>query len=192
MIRLKILITFSIIFTFSSMLVFGQKSVKELLTHKIIVNFDDSTIVSYVKPVKGVPVETDRQYFWFSSNKISHTQGGYSGKLLNGDYNVFYANKNLKELGYFYKGLKSGVWKRWNENGNLQNDYTWNFGKKNGIYHKYDSLGKATETGKYRNDLLNGKQVVLAGDSTRIVHYKKGKTFVPKSIVPGFIRRIFK
>jgi len=169
----------------------GQRSEKDLLSHKIIVNQDDCTIVAYVKPVRGWPVETDKRYYWFSAHRIKSTQGGYSGQLLNGDYRESYANKNLKELGYFYKGLKTGTWSSWNPNGKLTADYTWNFGEKNGTYHKYDSLGGVMESGKYRNGLLHGKQKIMVGDSTRTVYYHKGKVTAPKSIVPGFIRRIF-
>lgn len=179
------------VFIFSIGSASGQRDGKNLLSHKIIVNQDDCTIVAYVKPVRGLPVETDKLYYWFSANKIKSTQGGYSGKLLNGDYRSSYPNKNLKELGYFYKGLKTGIWKSWSQSGKLNEDYTWNFGRKNGIYHKYDSLGRVLEKGKYRNDVLNGKQEILVGDSTKTVYYNRGKVTTPTSIVPGFIRRIF-
>ena len=169
----------------------GQRSEKDLLSHKITVNQDDCIVTAYVKPVRGWPVETDKRYYWFSAHSIKSTQGGYSGKLLNGDYRESYANRNLKELGYFYKGLKTGIWRSWSQNGKLTEDYTWNFGEKNGIYHKYDSLGKVLERGKYCNGLLHGKQRILVGDSTRTIYYHKGQLASPKSIVPGFIRRIF-
>ena len=38
------------------------------------------------------------------------TQGGYNGRLLNGDFRVFYPNKNLKENGNYQFGLKEGTW----------------------------------------------------------------------------------
>ncbi|AOM76530.1 toxin-antitoxin system YwqK family antitoxin [Pedobacter steynii] len=171
--------------------VHAQHYSKDILSHKIIVNQDDCNIVAYVKPTKGLPVETDKYYFWFSGNKIRNTLGGYSKKLLHGDYRAFYPNKNLKELGQFYKGLKTGIWKGWNESGKLKEDYTWNFGKKNGVYHKYDALGRVIETGKYNNDVLDGIQTILVGDSTKTLYYDKGVLTTHKSR-PGFIKRIFK
>lgn len=193
MTRSILTVFFQIVLIFLTGEVLGQSYPGDILSHKIIVNEDDRTIVAYVKPTRGLPVEPDNQYFSFSGNKIQITQGGYSGKLLHGGYKEWYSNKNLKELGFFYKGLKTGVWKSWTENGKLSVDYTWNFGKKNGRYHKYDSLGKVVEKGKYKNGVLNGKQELLTGDSTKTIVYKNGKVKVAghKSIIPGFIRRMF-
>lgn len=170
----------------------GQKYVKDFLTHKVIVNQVDRTIVAYVKPVKQITLDTDKRYYWFSTNQINSTQGGFSGKLLNGSYQEFYASKQLKESGYVDKGLKTGLWKNWDTTGKLKDDYTWNFGKMNGVYHKYDSTGKVLEAGKYKNDLLNGKQKHYQGDTVKEVLYKKGKVRERKQLrMPAFINRIF-
>lgn len=170
----------------------GQKYEKYYLTHKVIVNEVDRTIVAYVEPVKQVSLDTDKRYYWFSSDQINSTQGGFSGKLLNGRYEEFYANKNLKEKGHLDKGLKTGIWKRWDEKGKLKDDYTWNLGSLNGIYHKYDSVGKVLETGKYKNDLLNGKQYTYAGTAVKELRYKDGKVVVPKKLrMPRFMSKLF-
>ncbi|TKC60300.1 hypothetical protein FBD94_15455 [Pedobacter hiemivivus] len=170
----------------------GQKYEKDYLTHKIIVNEEDRTIVAYVKPVKQISLDTDKRYYWFSNDRIKSTQGGFSGKLLNGRYEEFYADKNLKEKGSLDKGLKSGVWKRWDEKGKLKDDYTWNLGRMDGIYHKYDSVGKVLETGKYKNDLLNGKQYTYAGTGVKELRYKDGKVVVRKKLrIPRFMGKLF-
>lgn len=180
-----------LIFTLTANMVMGQYSTKDFLSHKIIVNHDNYTIVAYVKPTNRIYVESDRLYYWFSTNSIKSTQGGYSGKLLNGGYQEFFHNKSLKELGAFRAGLKAGQWKSWDETGKLKEECYWDSGKKNGNYSKYDSLGRLSEKGKYRNDLLNGKQTRLVGDSTNILYYKKGKVTPKPHIVPKFIRSIF-
>lgn len=170
----------------------GQKYEKDYLTHKVIVNEVDRTIVAYVKPVKQVTLDTDKRYYWFSNDQINSTQGGFSGKLLNGCYEEFYADKNLKEKGSLDKGLKAGVWKRWDEKGNLKDDYTWDLGRRNGIYHKYDSVGKVLETGRYKKDLLNGKQYTYAGTGVKELRYKEGKVVVRKKLrMPNFISKLF-
>jgi len=91
----------------------------------------DSTqeIRADVLPYKTEPkIKNDRYYFWYYSNKIHSTQGGYNGQLLNGHYIAFYPDKNLKEEGSFKKGLKDGEWKNWNPKGDLTNVTTWNEG----------------------------------------------------------------
>lgn len=170
----------------------GQHYVKDILTHKVVVNQPEYSIVAYVKPVKKVSLDTDRKYYWFSHNHINSTQGGFSGKLLNGSYQEFYAKKQLKESGNLEKGLKTGIWKNWNEKGTLNNDYTWKSGRRNGLYHKYDSVGKVQEQGTYKNDLLNGRQKSYTADGVKEILYKKGKVTEPKKLrMPNFMRKIF-
>lgn len=182
----------AIIIVVSSYVARGQDIVKDFLTHKVIVNNVDGHIVAYVKPVKQFAPDRDKRYYWFSPNQISSSQGGFSGKLLNGDYQEFYMNKQLKESGYINKGLKRGVWKSWDENGKLKADYTWAFGQMNGVYHKYDSVGKIQETGRYQNDLLDGNQKSYTTESIMERFYKNGIVKERKKIpMPKFLREIF-
>jgi antitoxin component YwqK of YwqJK toxin-antitoxin module len=90
----------------------------------------DRVIQLEVKPVTSEPgIKSDRLYYWYSSNKVHYSQGGFSGKLLNGQYTEYYPNLNLKEQGIFKKGLKDGVWKSWNEDGTLHSEMKWHNGK---------------------------------------------------------------
>jgi len=159
----------AIIFAGSVYTAKGQKYVEDVLTHKVTVNQVDRSIVAYVKPVKQVLLDTDKRYYWYAHNHINSTQGGFSGKLLNGSYQEFYSGKQLKESGFLYKGLKNKVWKNWDEKGTLKDDYTWKSGRMNGVYHKYDSTGKVLEAGKYKNDLLQGKQTRYTADGVKEV-----------------------
>lgn len=153
MIKLNInILCLAAAFSGSVLMANGQRYVKDVLTHKVVINQVDRSIVAYVKPVKQVSLDTDKRYYWFSTNQINSTQGGFSGKLLNGSYQEFYASKQLKESGYLDKGLKSGVWKNWDESGKLKDDYSWKSGKMNGVYHKYDSVGKVQEMGVERQN----------------------------------------
>jgi len=97
----------------------------------------DKIVQADLKEVASAPnIKSDRFYYWYSGNAIHSTQGGFSGRLLNGLYAEYYLNKNLKEQGIFKKGLKDGVWKKWNENGTLSNTTTW----KNGLEVQPDNL----------------------------------------------------
>ena len=98
--------------------------------NKVRIAADDKTILAEIIPVGSNPkAKADLYYYWYSANMIHITQGGFSGKLLNGNYNEFYLNKNLEVQGAFKNGLKNGAWKTWNEDGTLALVANW----KNGV-----------------------------------------------------------
>jgi hypothetical protein len=130
-------------------------------------------------------------YYWYSANEIHITQGGYSGKALNGNYNEYYLNKNLKEKGQFEKGLKTGIWKNWRQDGSLASAYTWKAGQRYGDFFVYDEQGKLLTSGIYKNDLLNGKIFNHIGaDSVESTRYKDGKIVPVKKDTVSFLRKL--
>ncbi|MEH3112259.1 toxin-antitoxin system YwqK family antitoxin [Pedobacter terrae] len=142
------------------------------------VNYDHYKAVFYVqKPETGLGnMKSDRSYAWFSGNQIRYTQGGYSGKLLDGIYNEFYDTKGLKTQGLYEMGLKTGKWKNWGEDGKLDSIVNYSSGKANGRFEKYDQDGILLERGKYCDGLLNGKlEKRMSADSIQVISYKKGK-----------------
>ena len=129
-------------------------------------------------------------YHWFKSGKIMRTEGGYSGVLLDGLFQEFYANKNLCEEGNYYYGLKSGLWKEWNPNGTLSILTNFIKGKKYGNYARFDSIGLLKEKGKFRNNKLDGKQIkYVTNGNKEIYYYKKGVLVNRKS--SNFIKLTF-
>lgn len=135
-------------------LALGQ-SVKDLVVEQATINLPDQTIVVEFKSVKSkVLPDSEKWYFWYAANQIHATQGGFSGKLLNGTCSSFHLNKNLKEAGKFKKGLKIGFWNAWSENGNLKEKTSWKSGVKNGAYYKYNDQGILKESGRYKNGVL--------------------------------------
>lgn len=96
---------------------------------KIRINDTAKTIVAEIYPVNGkLKTNPNLFYYWYSTNLIHTTQGGYSGRLLNGQYSEYYLNKNLKQEGVFKKGLRDGAWKKWNEDGTLKEVVNWKDG----------------------------------------------------------------
>lgn len=168
----------------------AQSYVEKMLTYGVTAQYPDHQINAHVKPTGTVRALNDREYYWFSGSQINITQGGYSGKLLNGGYEDLYTNKNLKASGAFDEGLKSGVWKSWTEEGILKDEYTFDKGLKNGAYIKYDTAGKVKEKGVYHQGLLDGKQETVSGDSVMVLHYHHGKIKPQKSLMPKFIRKL--
>jgi hypothetical protein len=122
---------------------------------KVHVVNSDQNIMAETIPVNSEPkLRDDRFYFWYSSNRIHSTQGGYTGRLLNGNYKEFYPDKTLKEEGNFRDGLKDGIWKTWNQNGNILQQYTWKKGLLSGNFIICDDKGYIKQSGKYKNGTL--------------------------------------
>lgn len=115
-------------FCFFSIGAYAQDMPSYLLDKVRIVQLDQ-TIVAELQPVSvNIAAKPNLQYYWYSANIIHETQGGYSGRLLDGLYTAYYPNKNLKEQGRFKKGLKDGLWKAWKEDGSLQSTSNWKKG----------------------------------------------------------------
>jgi len=149
---------------------------------KITVNGADLTIVaSVVTSPKEVATQIDKQYFWYSAGQIRSTQGGYSGKLLNGGYISYYLTKNLKEKGYFKHGLRDGEWTSWFENGNIQEKTTWKEGRKHGRFCEFSPMGKPIREGEFKKGKLDGKVLFYGGtDSVQTSYYNNGDIYKRK------------
>lgn len=143
---------------------------------RVRITQQDKVLQFETLPVKGRPVaRPELWYFWYSANQIQHTQGGYSGKLLNGSYRSYYLNKNLMEEGSFRAGLKNGVWKTWKENGVLAGETSWQDGILTGPFSKYDDAGELRLSGRYKKGLMDGPVRGIRGkDTVEIIWYKAG------------------
>lgn len=172
----------------------SQSYPDELVSYRASVNYADHSIIFFVRPLKTEIIPyPKRRYYWYSNNNVRSTQGGYSGKLLNGPYTDFYKNKQLKEQGNFRAGLKTDMWRSWSESGMLKEDSWWKKGVLNGPFLKYDHSGRLAERANYRHGMLHGKQVIYENtDSSMVFHYKHGKKYTPKAIMPSFLRKLFK
>jgi hypothetical protein len=145
---------------------------------KVHIINNDQNILAETIPVNSEPdLYNDRFYFWYSSNRIHSTQGGYSGRLLNGNYKEFYPSKALKEEGCFKEGLKDGIWKTWNEDGNLAQQYTWKKGLLSGKFIICDEKGYIKQSGKYKNGILSVRDSVSLWQ--KLEFFKKNKAVYP-------------
>ncbi len=105
---------------------------------------------------KGVrKYDPEKTYHWYKTQRVMTTQGGASGDLLHGDYSVSYDNKQLKQKGKFKKGLKTGHWSYWNEEGKLIKTEKWKCGELNGKMVLYDEFGKEISTTYYKKGSLS-------------------------------------
>ena len=158
----------------SSVSAYAQ-NIRDYGVTKIRLNEPGRSIVMEVLPTNKPSLRLNRLYYWFSGNVIHTTQGGYSGKLLNGRYNEYFPSKSLKEQGSFDKGLKSGIWKTWTEDGVLTQEITWKEGVKNGEFTLYDEQGNIKQSGTFDDNQLNENVLTYHGkDSIQTVRYKAG------------------
>jgi len=143
----------NIIFIFFCFLCYPAYSQKlpDFGLNKVRITQPDKIIVAEIEPVSSSPsIKSNLSYYWYNANTIHISQGGFSGKLLNGLYTEYYTNKNLKEQGNFKKGLKDGVWKSWNEEGILTSVTNWKLGseisgKKPPIWKRIHLFGKKSK-----------------------------------------------
>lgn len=141
----------------------SAQKVPDFGTGKVRILRPDKIIEAETAPVGSEPKPNAAFfYYWYSSNQIHSTQGGFSGRLLNGIYNEFYLTRNLKEQGTFEKGLKNGTWKSWNEDGKLTKTTHWkrgmllpdstvNFWKRINIFKKKKNSKPATDITRKAN-----------------------------------------
>lgn len=87
------------------------------------VRSDNQFVTFHVEDVdkkkKNKKYNTRKEYFWYKSQEVKHTQGGSAGLLLHGLYERFYVNKQIAAKGSFKKGLKHGKWSYWSDEGKI-------------------------------------------------------------------------
>lgn len=197
----------SIFLLFLLLSFFDAKTQKmETITHREInLHQTDSSIkTSVLIEEKKIKVHTLTNYYWYHNNHISTNQGGYSGKLLDGTYQVTSLKGHLITKGKFKKGKKQGLWKKWDEKGALLSIYQWKNGVKNGTYKHYKdgqlialgsyknnkqhgkyqqfNQGKVIEKGYYKKGLLHGKQITYDNNTLASkTSYKEGEKVMPKT-----------
>jgi hypothetical protein len=173
---------YSYFFLFSILfagMAYGQKQppLKTTALNRITLNRNDTVFQFFIKEAPGkFKTFPSLHYYWFSPDTILITQGSFSGKLLDGTYDVFYPNKNLKEKGWFKNGLKAGLWRNWDSGGKLLHATNWDKGKKNGPFEEYDISGVIIRSGLYKDGLLSGEIVEYQnGEPKSKKNYKEGK-----------------
>ncbi|WP_443946633.1 toxin-antitoxin system YwqK family antitoxin [Pedobacter sp. AW1-32] len=174
----------------------AQKQIFDISEYSHTINYEDHKAVFHIQSTdqKKPQANVERIYYWYSGNQIRSTQGGFSGKLLNGLYNEYFLTKNLKEQGNFKMGLKDGLWSNWFENGHLSKVVHFKKGILQGAFEKYSDSGYVMEKGRYINGQLSGKITrYFAKDSIQVFQYKNGilvqqkpsrfKKWIPKFLV---------
>jgi hypothetical protein len=106
-----------------------EKLVSDVLNERRIIRNDTLLVCYLASDEKIVRPDLNKIYYSFDRDTILRTAGGFAGRLLNGEYKVYYPNKNLYESGWFYYGLKDGDWRTWNPDGSLKKVSHWKRGE---------------------------------------------------------------
>lgn len=147
---------------------------KQKESYTVYVNYPDYTIKTDISSKgKRINVREELTYYWYASNKIMETTGGYDGKILNGPYTSFYVTGNLKEKGTFRNGIKNGEWITWYETGKMKEINVWRRGVKSNTSKSFGINGDIISETKYKNGKLNGYQTTYG--SGKIIAKKKYK-----------------
>ncbi|WPU95855.1 hypothetical protein SNE25_10030 [Mucilaginibacter sabulilitoris] len=177
------------LFLFYPFLLRAQK-IPDYGTSQVRINDTDRMIRAGILTISATfKARPDRLYYWYGSGGIRQTQGGYSGRLLHGNYEEYYLDKNLRTQGTFAEGLKDGQWKEWHETGSMKRLVTWKQGEQTGPFQLYGANGKITTSGYYRHNLQDGSITYNMGtDSVKTLRYKAGKLIPAKK--GNFLKRI--
>lgn len=120
------------IFFFHPFFSFAQSAddrmIEEVVNKRTIIRNDTLFLFSVAEEDITIRPDLSRNYYWFKKDTILSTIGGFGGRLLNGNYTVYYPDKNLRESGQFHYGLKDGEWKIWNPDGTLHQVTRWKRG----------------------------------------------------------------
>ncbi|WP_437921191.1 toxin-antitoxin system YwqK family antitoxin [Sphingobacterium sp. LRF_L2] len=188
----------SILFVFCglSLTVSSVKAQAELeffenLQNRITINQDNGAKEVFTVTPKVIKAKSNALYYWYQSQKIQQTQGGYTGKLLDGQYTFFYPSKQLAKQGSYKRGLAHGQWKAWNNNNRLSKEETWKKGHQNGEASYYDEQGHLLSRGQMKEGTWNGKVWTFSPADTTYqwAYYKAGKPISKESYINASVFR---
>lgn len=119
------------------------------------INTSDEKIVAYLTK-KEVKPQLQSEYYWSVKRELHHSIGGYSGKLVDGTFEIYYLNNQLKTKGDFKLGQKQGLWKTWLESGKLDKLEHWQGGVLTGKSSHFYPSGKLKKEGNYKQNKQSG------------------------------------
>lgn len=166
------------VFFLENLFVFGQipdikpnyhvKQESKTLVFKTL-DYDESQLKKY---------NSTKFYFWYKAQHVFSTQGGSSGILLDGKFESFYENNHLAESGFFARGLKTGVWNYWNQEGFLVKSEQWKKGNQIGTQQFYNRDGVVFKRIVYKKNA----QTIYSADTTIVVRKNSVTTSIHDSL----------
>jgi len=158
--RIKVSVLLCVLILSGVSLSAQEYKIPDTRTEKIIKG-DTLMVFEVLLKSKDIKTQNDRFYHWFWKGEINKNEGGYSGKLLDGEFRKYLKTGEFCDEGFFWRGLKNGVWKTWDKSGKLTAEFRWKNGVKDGkqviygdhgltIIERFRNGKKIGETKKYR------------------------------------------
>lgn len=147
-----------------------------LFSSLISIQKDRHQIKAFIYPTRPDKLKPhkNRYYHYYYQHDIHQNQGGFTGYLLHGKYEVTNDLQQLIQQGEFKNGVKSGVWKEWQGNGTLSAVSHWKNGRQHGKLEIYDSNGRLANVQQYRRGKTKG-EMTLYQNGEKIEPPKKEK-----------------
>lgn len=145
-------------------------------SHKVSIDEDSVSIYAdySTKEISKRNLKNDLYYYSFHKGEILSIQGAVIGYALDGEFEKFDSSKKIRQRGQFKNGLKHGVWKKWDSNGNLIWSKSFRKGKLHGkTYHFNNQNSEISKELNYCKGKKQGKGIEYSDGETFIVKYKK-------------------
>jgi len=164
---------------------------KEPTTREVVLNQSDTIyrVQIFIENPK-VKINKSKFYSWFYKETLLHTEGSWSGKLLQGKYEVYYPNNNLFIQGKYKKGWKVGIWKKWYPDGTLMEQKSWKKGLVHGNFTQHTPKGNLSMRGKYLKGQMHGFIYIYDEEGNeKKLRYKKGTLILKRKKVSRVKKR---
>lgn len=165
LVRMNMKKIISLLFMLTTFMVFGQKIEKENLTKKKSFYYDKNrvklqSIGCYYKDNYGETTMKHGKWKYYDPAGLLEEERDYYKDKLNGKVVLFYANKKMRQEGYFKMGQQDSVYREWYETGEL---------KVEGMYDLEKPVGKWKYY--YRDGRLKSLEEVIEGEALVLEFY---------------------
>jgi hypothetical protein len=157
-------------------------------TSRITLSLGDSVqTFCLLAPEERLPqADLDRRYWWYGSGEVKSSQGGYSGRLLDGPYLLRTHEGDLLEEGQLTAGKRNGQWRGWYPGGALRGVRHYRAGQLHGPFEEYYPDGSLRREGRYRRGRLRGRVRVYESNGQRsLLRYREGEEVDPEREASG-------
>ena len=180
-----------ILFLLLTSFTLGDEYPEKAKTYTVYINYPDYSVRANVLSVsEKIRAKDGHTYYWYANNDIKHTDGGFDGKLLHGEYKSFYPDLNLKEQGNFCRGLKTGEWTSWFPDGRVHTKTHYKNGLQEGRCEAYNEKGQLMLTEIYKRGKRNGKTIIYKDQKAdSIIIFKKDRPLPPPSPKPSRVNK---